>query len=498
MRIPIPDRFPTKPVIVFTAFVFLAQQVEGTDLTFSVLTSAYLLIFAFAFNAGGGLLYPSGAWIFFNGVSTAILGLLAKVFVGEPGHTHLINPTKTMFCYCMGMLMVGFSAALARRLGPRTAMLGTLAGGETMKRAAVGCLLVGAIVQAISYTDFSSSGSFLSAIRQVNQLPRMAIILAVTHEITQSKGKRSTNWVVWAAGSFMFLYGAINFSKEGMFVPLITWLVPALALRFDFSKKQVIGVAFVIYFMAHYLVPFSQYGRRSRDENGSQLNQLVAAIGYFQHLDQTRQSFLETAAEEDYDDSPHFFDSPMGLFDREQMLAYDDNLIAYTDQGHIFGLAPALDGYANVVPRAIWKNKPYFAYGNDYGREIGVIDADDVSTGIAFSPLADAYHEAVWFGVFIVLPFVTFAYFFVTNSVTGSARTSPWALLAIAMSTHIAPEGLLQGTIYLTTYGIVAILLIATLCRWVLPLVSSLILGGDRSRLRRRQGFGSKAAIPIK
>ena len=495
MRFPVPDRLPIQYVGLFAGLVVVGQQLEATDLTFSMLSGTFILLFALAYNAAGGLFFPSGAWIFFNGMLSAVVGLVYKIFLGEPGQTHLLTPNKTMLVYCSGMAVVAAVAAASQRLRRREPLLGTISDLASMKRAAIGCLVIGAVVQIVTYNDFASSGSWFSALRQLNQLPRMAIILGVTYEILQSKGRRSSNWVVWCAGLLIFVYGVINFSKEGIFVPVFTWLVPAIALGFDFSKRQLVGGVLVLALMVHYLVPFSQLGRRSRDDNGDQYLQLLAAVGYLEHLGATRLEFLETVHDAEDDEVPHLYDAPQALFDREQMLAVDDALIDTTDRGHVFGIKPSLDILANLAPHFLWKEKPFFLPGNDYGREINILSPGDLTTSISFSPVADAYHEATWFGVFFLLPLVTFCYFLLTDSLTGSARRSPWALLPIAVSSHVAPEGMLQGTGYQATWGLLVLVVVVFLCRTALPFLVTQFFGRGKASQSRGLEFGREGDL---
>ena len=171
------------------------------------------------------------------------------------------------------------------------------------------------------------------------------------------------------------------------------------------------------------------------------------------------------------------------------MLAYDDGLIDVTDRGQIFGILPTIQDFENVIPRFLWKNKPAALGGNDYGHELGVVGDADTTTGISFSPVGDAYHQAGWIGVIVLAPLIWFGLFFMSDSLCGDVRLSPFGLLYIALFTHTAPEGLLGGSIYLLTYGSEAIILISLLCRYVMPLISTLLLGRQKNKVRRGRDF---------
>ena len=112
----------------------------------------------------------------------------------------------------------------------------------------------------------------------------------------------------------------------------------------------------------------------------------------------------------------------------------------------------------NLVPHFIWPDKPLIALGNIYSHEIGLAHystegEDDTTTGISFSPTADAFHMAKWSGVLLIGPALWFTCFFAMDYVCGDTRKSQWGLLMVAMCSHIAPEGMMSGPFYLTTIG---------------------------------------------
>ena len=487
MRFPIPQRFDVRYTAVFIILVVVAQRLEGTDLTFSLLCGVYIALFTLAFRLGGGLFYLAGSFVFFNGVSSALLGIVYKIFVGEPGESNLHSPNRLMLAYCLGMAGMGLAAGLSQRFIPRRSLLSGMAAGESMKNAAIGCLVFGVILQLVSAGGLQNGASFASAIGQINHFIQMAIILGTTYEIFSSKGKRSTNWIVWTAGLWLFFFGVIVFSKDGMFISLFSWIIPCITLRFDFSRKQVAYGAVGIFLMLHYLVPFSQYGRAFRTEDGG--GNARAAIALLSHPEATRQLYLNTEEVAEDSGGPHYYNEPQGLMDREQMLAFDDALIDYTAQGNVRSLEPLIQEFEAIVPRFIWAGKPNVFSGNEFAREIQVLGQDDLTTGISFSPTGDAYHEAEWFGVGVVLPIILFMLFFIGDSLAGDTRVSPWGLLLIALAATAAPEGLMQGSVYLMSYGAFAVAVIALLARYVLPIMANLLTGSERTRVQRTLDF---------
>ena len=138
------------------------------------------------------------------------------------------------------------------------------------------------------------------------------ILLATVYEIQRSGGRSCTNWIVWTAGAYAFGIGLLSFSKEGMFTPLVTWLIPVVILRYNFSRLQAIGACAVVLVGVYYLVPYSQAGRVSRDREGNLANNFDAAIGYLTDLQGTRALYLESPDVVNISDIPHFYDGPEG------------------------------------------------------------------------------------------------------------------------------------------------------------------------------------------
>ena len=379
-----------------------------------------------------------------------------------------------MLAYCAGMFSMVLAVWLSNRLRLKRPLLADFGGGDLMKQSAIACFLVGAVLTVV--TANSGSGSVGSALREVNRFPVMAILFATVWQMRRTGGRSSTNWIFWVSAIWLFFQGLVTFSKEGMFLGPVTWLIATVALGYNFSWKQIAGGVLGVFLVVYYLVPYSQYVRNFRVQ--SRAENIAIGFKYLGDLNETRRLYNETQQGFDISNEPHLFGTAQGFMDRLNMLAFDDALVDNTEQGNVFGLLPTLYSYANVVPHVIWKDKPEFLYGNVFGRQIGVIDENNTTTGISFSPTGDAFHEARWFGVLVVWPLVAFLFFVINDSLVGGARESPWALLTIALVSHTAPEGLMAGTIFLTTYNIIAVLFVAGFVRYAVPAMVLFLTGG--------------------
>lgn len=360
-----------------------------------------------------------------------------------------------MFCYSIGMAGMGVAAFLSRNLRSRQALCKNFDSLSAMKTGAITCLIFSVLLSASSGVA-AQGGSIGSAIAQINRFPLMGIMLATAYEIRISGGKRSTNWIVWTGLLLNVVLGLISASKEGMLIGPTCWILAAALNRFSFSARQIFVCIVGLAFMVYYLVPYSHY---VRNLHGATRAETVAVeLLYLGDLNKTRQLYQDAIAEIDIANEPHLFDKREGFLDRLIMLAPDDALIDFTEEGNVFGLEPTIQTIANIIPHFIWHDKVAVNTGNTYAHELGLLAEDDITTGISLSPTADAYHQAKWLGLLLLVPINMLIAFLITDSLAGSAKYSIWAMLPVLEVSYLAPEGGLGGDVYLSTSWVIAIM----------------------------------------
>jgi hypothetical protein len=494
MRIPFPSRIPLSYGCGFAVLLCIVQVLEGTSPSFTLLSFAFIMIATIAFNVAGGFSLPSGSYIFFYAVLAVIVGLTYKAYLGEAADTNLETPVTTMLVYVAGISGMLASAYLKKLVLPAKSLLGETASRIDLDSASLGCMVVGAAIVLAGILTVKSggtaeeryannSGTLLSALNQVNQFLPLGIILGVTYRIKKSGGRRFLGTAVVVATSFScIIFGIVNTSKQGLFEPIACIVIAAAALRYRFSAGQAAVFLLGILFAFYYLVPYIQVGKQTvQGETFTEtLENAYVLLTDLSGLRETTIAESQTAFEGD-DYSVHYFNEPQGIFDRLQMISIDDALINITEQGHVFGLSPLLYDVYNLVPHFIWPGKPLIALGNIYSHEIGLAHystagEDDTTTGISFSPSADAFHMAKWTGVLVVGPALWFTCFFVMDYVCGDTRKSPWGLLMVAMCSHIAPEGMMNGPFYLTTVGPLTVIFVSFLAAYVLPIIGNVMI----------------------
>jgi hypothetical protein len=465
--------------------LLIFQLAQGTAPYFAFCSFGFIMVAVATFNLAGGFSRTTGAYIFFFSTLAVIIGLCAKAVIGEAGDTNLVVPEKTISVYLVSILGMYCAVYVARMLTPRKAALQNLVTDKNLQNATVGCLATGIIIQAVLITVPKTSGSFLSALSQINRFLPMAMILGVIHQIRKSGGTSSINLPVILAGLNIFVVGVLGFSKEGMFTPLACWVAAISCQNYKLSRTQIAGIATVVALIFIFLVPYSQFGRNLVTQDDSLSVRVNTALYLLTHLDTVRQDYKETVVHT-LEENRGYFDKDVGLFDRLQMISMDDALIDLTDRDGPHGLTPIIEEFENLVPHFFWPNKPNVAYGNVYAREIGGIIADeDNETGISFSPVGEGYHVAQWFGIIFVAPVLLTILFTLFDTLCGDTRLSPWGLLVIVYYSHVAPEGMLGGAIYAMGYVAFGLIVAALSAAYFMPIMGTLFKGPERTVVQR-------------
>jgi hypothetical protein len=158
------------------------------------------------------------------------------------------------------------------------------------------------------------------------------------------------------------------------------------------------------------------------------------------------------------------------------MVPNDDTLITFTAQGHILGYKVIEANFENWIPHLLMPDKVKLnevGGGNFYEHEMGNIPANDTTTGISFSPAAEAFHLGGWQGIFILAPLILMMFFFVFDLLMGDMRKHAWGILLILLFGHVAPEGGIAGPIYEMMYGSITVIGSILFCVYVAPILGA-------------------------
>jgi hypothetical protein len=479
MRLELPVRIPLTKTLLFASALFCVQQFQHTSLVFSVLFFAFVVLGNMAFNVGGGFSRASGAYVFLFAMLTTVIGVVWKSVLGEPADSNLLVPQLDLACYTASMAMLLLVILLNKVI---TGSSQGIARGEVdYTLAALGCLIPAILETILNALGAGGSGSVLSALNQLSQFFPLATILGTIGAIKDSGGRRSVNAVSAFALGLDFLLGTLAFSKQGMLTPMVCWLIGAAFMRFKLRVIHFIVIPLCAVF-AFSVAPLMATGRIYVGEGASYAARAVIAFNILAHLREARQdqidsnnALIETQGHVGY------YNTPQGFLERLSILSVDDTFFNYTDRGNYIGYHAVLENYENFIPHFLLPDKPVPVSGNFYAHQIGgyLADADD-STGISFSPVAEAYHIGGWPGILILLPAVWLSLFVSVDYICGDLRRSPWGLLVVLIFSHSAAESLLGGLIWISGYGSLGIVLAILFTTEIAPVLGALFYGGNR------------------
>lgn len=465
----------------FAGLVLLLQIVDHTDLIFSLCSFLFVMVSGITFNLAGGLTTVSGGYVFFYSTLGLIVGLVWKIALGEAAQSNLYEPRITIKVFLAGICGMLIAVIVSRRLTRRSPLLSDLLSNKSLQSASVGCLVVNILLYVLGFYVQRTNGSLFSALAQINRFGELTIILGVIYQIRQSGGRNSLNFSAAAASGLILINnGLLSFSKQGLFTPLVCWLLAASAQNYRIKRTELMGGTLFLFFLFRFMVPYTQYGRTQL--TGTMSGNIDLSLKLLSNLGSVRELYIQREKEAHRESGSGYFNSPQGFFDRLQMISPDDQLIESTERLGPFGLFPILVDVENLVPHVFWPNKPVVRWGNVFAHyTLNPIGEEDETTGISFTPSGEAYRLARWPGVFILAPVIwtmTFVWF---DSLCGDVRRSPWGLLVLTLCAHVAPEGMLDGCIYLMGYGTVSVVFAAIGVTHVLPLVGGIFSARGRS-----------------
>jgi len=479
VRLSLPTRIPLSKVFVFASVFFCVQQIQHTDVLFSVLYFAFVILSVLAFNFAEGFTRLTGAYIFWYSTLIVIVGVTWKAVVGEPADSHLYTPLLDMSLYTASMVMLLLVTLLNKKMDFRS--MGVGAGFSTAElnytSAGLGCMLVWIAIINADEVFGQAPGGLVSALTQVNVFGSLGIILATIGAVKDSGGRRSTNVISTLALLYFFYLGLVSFSKQAMLTPAVCWLVGAFYSRLRVRFIHVVGMTLMAIVAFGFVSPLSA----SRDlAEGLDPTQRIELVFYLV----TNYSVLHAHVKQQEGEANasgvnEYYDTPQGsLIERLSMMPPDDELLAYSAQGHYEGPAPVIEYFSNLLPHFLAPDKTIKYSGNFYAHEMGRgLSQDDFSTGISFSPVAEAFHSEGWGGIFWLLPLIWIILFSTVDFVVGDIAKYPWGLMVVVWFAHAAPETLLGGMIYYIGYGNFGMLCAIIIVTRIAPILGSLFTG---------------------
>ncbi len=494
MRLSLPTRVPLAKAFVFASVFFCIQQIEHTNLFFSLLYYAFLILSVIAFNFAEGFTRLTGAYIFWYSTLIVIVGVTWKAVVGEPADSNLYTPLLDMSLYTSSMAMLLLVTLLNKKMDFRSMGIG---GGFSNSEinytgAGLGCLIIWIGIIYANVMFGQAPGSIVSALVQVNVFGPLGLILTTIGAMQDSGGRRATSTVSLFAFGYFFYLGMMSFSKQAMLTPVVCWLVGAFYGRLKIRFVHAVSMILMAIIAFGFVSPLS--ASRDLGENLDYSQRLVL-VGYLiTHWSYFQEHVKQLQDQQELGGTLEYYDKPQGsLIERLSMIPPDDELFSFTAQGHYEGMAPVYEYFGNLLPHFISPNKHITFSGNYYAHEMGAgLAADDFSTGISFSPVGEAYHCVGWGGVLWLLPMIWILLFSSVDFVVGDMTKYPWGLMVVVWFAHAAPETLVGGMIYFIGYGNVGMMLAIIVVTRIAPILGALFTGRTASTPARRLNSGRR------
>ena len=479
MRLTLPTRISLPKTFVFASVFFCVEQFQHTNFIFSLLYFAFVILSVIGFNLAEGFTRLTGAYIFWYSTLIVIVGVTWKAVVGEAADSNLYSPVLDMALYTVSMVMLVLVTLLNKKMDFRS--MGVGGGFITTElnytAAGLGCLIVWF---GIFYADIlfgQAPGGIVSALVQVNVFGPLSIMLATIGAIKDSGGRRSTNAISIIAFLIFGYWGLMSFSKQAMITPMVCWVIGIFYARLRIRFIHIVAVILMAVACFGFISPLS--ASRDLADSLDYPGRMELAIYLCTHRSVMEAHVRDLEEVEESSGVAEWYNKPQGsLIERLSMIPPDDSLFAYTAQGHYEGIAPVEEYFGNLAPHFISPNKHVTFSGNYYAHEMGYgLAADDFSTGISFSPVAEAYHCEGWGGIFWLLPLIWVMLFSSVDFVVGDMAKYPWGLMVVVWFAHSAPEQLLGGMIYFIGYGNFGMLLAIIVVTRIAPILGALFTG---------------------
>ena len=469
-------------VLIVLILTLYGQILNGTDPLFAAIACMAMMFSAMAFNVVGGLSTVSGVFIFFLAFSTYATLIYTKIFTFEPSNKNFSHPLYTILATALAHFGILVAAWLSRRFVSKNPLVRfSPRDTENLRNTAGGMIAMGLLIQilisnyGLNAEGNVDNGTIWAALNQLNGFIPLTIILGTYYTIVTSHGTRSMNWVVVLA---MIYTGGIGFaaaSKQGMYTPLFSYFLVCAGLRYRFRAIQVIWIFIWCVFALGFLFPWAQYARAFTRQRTLGLTLLATynALRDPNTFPAMYRWYREQQVKgEELNQVIFCYDHPHGLIDRESLVCADDALINITLHSHPIGTEFMIDGFAAVIPHALWLNRPAVSLGNFYGHETGLVADEDMTTQTAFAPVGDAFREFGWSGVIVILPVLFFCTFLLSDSLFGDVRDTPWGFVMVGEAAVLAPGMLLPVHPWYWGHILPSILFLIWVTRYVAPEVA--------------------------
>jgi len=489
----------------FGLALMLAQLLLGTSPLFSVGILYFILVAAIGFNVAGGFNTFSGSYIGFMSLQTIIISQIAKLFYLQAADTHLMAPMTTVAVYDVGITCVSFAAYVSAKYRRKDAFFSSAKDGSRLVGMSIAASLIGMVcLMLLGLYGFDSDltvqkGTGVGLLNQFGAFLPLGIILGTAYILRQSRGARSARWWTIIPIVFLTLYGVAVESKQGIFQPILIWLLVCAAYGYKLNRKQIVSLICVFIFAAYIVFPVVQY-MRGYTRTGDIINRGKLVYEYLANNDllSIREAYIanEELREESSAGGYFYYGSDKQLLDRLSLIETEDAIIYRTDVTMPRGMQPMADGVLNQVPRRLWAGKDKWEQGavaevNEMGREIGVLPDTDETTFISFSLFGSTFYMLGWLSAPLIIA-VMIPFFWIIDSFYGNIQTNIFCLFVVMANIHGAPEFALAVAFAAVVHAVLVTYITISFIRTLSPAIT--IFLGNRGMLTPEEAPNAKPA----
>ncbi len=426
--------------------LLVLQLLCGTSPLFAVLVFTFSLFTYLTIKSLGGLDTLTGMLIAYLAAQHVLISQVAKVCFWQSADERLMHPIDTIGAYTVAMAAMWLAAlasngtGVGRRRALFTADLDTrhlywLALVTTVLAVAQRTLIFG-----ISGGGGYVAGGILGPINTLVFLPDLAIACGTACLIRSSHGRRSIGPVNGSIIIALSFIGVLGTTRVAIFGPFVTYLLTCVAFRFRFRVSHFVFFGLLLLVAQRLLFPLALMGRSIAHNSkvgllanwGASFNLLVEAI--------EDPSLIPDAQDKESRQRHvfHYYDNDKEVQElgRYSLIVTTDAIIGAAQTQGTLGMKTIEPGFLELVPRFILPDKPFANAGNLLAHRVpGMVNKDDVTTGITLGFIPDAFSSFGWAGVAVIPFLVGFGFFtFYRFIITDKLWNNVWVL---ALALHL-------------------------------------------------------------
>ena len=498
---------------VLALLLLVLQLATGTSLEFAELTLLAVVFSVLAVNLAG-LRTVAGLCFAIVALQVFVVAEMAKVFYREPGESRLEVPLVSMGVMALSMASLCLGALVCRPFKTARVLFRATLDPELLRTMAVLSFLIGAGFLMSGHLAGETEdgavrlGGVAGLLRRFSGCAPLAVISGTAYSLTTSRGQRLFSVYNAVPLLVQFAIGVFYSSKQGMFEPVFSLVLTAIAFGYAWRPAQLFAGFIAILLVVFVLFPFGQVAR-NHTHGLNFADTLQKNVDYFSQNLKNPTYFLDQYDEYkqglEAEDSLLYFSKPNGLLERMSLIKPADALIHATLMQGTAGWKTIGPGLVDLLPRVILP-RPWVNVPNEMGYKAGFLDEDNAATCVSFGFAADAFNSFGWAGAAIIPFLLGVLVIVVTRLLSNAVPYNIWGIFFFTIYNHQMAEASAGAVVNIfitqTAWVIVTVFLILfsariwiSLRRHTQPLESRNYIGGldENARCRARSSFESES-----